>query len=64
MYIELETAGQPLLSEAQYHHSGPVAALGDEASDLTHEQMAVNTGPAPASSGSQESKRIMRPGRR
>jgi len=43
MYIELETAGTPLLSQAQYHHCGSVPALGDEASDLAHQQLAVNT---------------------
>lgn len=46
MYIESETAGQPLLSQAQYHHGGSAPAQGDEASDLAHQQLAVNTAAA------------------
>lgn len=43
MYTELETPGQPLKSQAQYHAAGPVPARGDDASDLAHQQLAVNT---------------------
>lgn len=45
-YLESETAGQPLVSQAQYHHAGSTPALGDEASDLAHQQLAVNTAAA------------------
>ena len=43
MYTEYETAGQPLRSQAQYHNAGAVPARGDDASDLAHQQLAVNT---------------------
>lgn len=43
MYTEYETPGQPLRPQAQYHNAGPVAARGDDASDLAHQQLAVNT---------------------
>ncbi len=43
MYTEYETAGAPLRSEAEYHNTGPVPARGDDASDLAHQQLAVNT---------------------
>ncbi|HTD22514.1 MAG TPA: hypothetical protein VK738_07660 [Terriglobales bacterium] len=42
MYIESEN-GQPLRSQAEYHNAGPVPAHGDDASDLAHQQFAVNT---------------------
>lgn len=43
MYTEYENPGQPLRSQAQYHNIGPVPARGDNASDLAHQQLAVNT---------------------
>lgn len=43
MYTEYETPGQPLRSQAQYHNAGAVSAHGDDASDLAHQQLAVNT---------------------
>jgi len=43
MYTEVETPGQPLWSQAQYHNAGAVPARGDDASALAHQQMAVNT---------------------
>jgi hypothetical protein len=42
MYAESEN-GQPLRSEAEYHNVGPVPARGDDASNLAHQQLAVNT---------------------
>ena len=43
MYTELESPGQPLRSQAEYHNGGPAPARGDETSNLTHQQLAVNT---------------------
>lgn len=43
MYREDETPGQPMRSQAQYHNAGAVPARGDDASDLAHQQLAVNT---------------------
>jgi len=43
MYTESENPGQPLRSQAEYHNLGPVPARGDDASDLAHQQLAVNT---------------------
>lgn len=43
MYTEYENPGQPLRSQAAYHNAGPVPARGDDASDLAHQQLAVNT---------------------
>jgi len=43
MYTEVENPGQPLRSQAQYHNAGSVPARGDDASDLAHQQLAVNT---------------------
>jgi hypothetical protein len=43
MYIEYENPGQPFRSEAEYHNAGAVPAHGDDASDLAHQQLAVNT---------------------
>jgi hypothetical protein len=43
MYTEYETPGAPLKSQAEYHAAGPVPAHGDDASDLAHQQLAVNT---------------------
>src|SRR5512146_3189625 len=43
MYTEYETPGQPLRSQAEYHNAGAVPAHGDDASDLAHQQLAVNT---------------------
>ena len=45
MYAEPEN-GEPLHSEAQYHNAGPVPARGDDASNLAHQQLAVNTAAA------------------
>lgn len=42
-YIEYENPGQPLRPQAQYHNAGAAPARGDEASDLAHQQLAVNT---------------------
>ena len=42
MYSELEN-GQPQRSQANYHNVGPVPARGDDASDLAHQQLAVDT---------------------
>ncbi|OLC97463.1 MAG: hypothetical protein AUH86_07540 [Acidobacteria bacterium 13_1_40CM_4_58_4] len=46
MYTEYENPGQPLRSQAEYHNAGPVPARGDDASDLAHQQLAVNTATA------------------
>jgi hypothetical protein len=47
IYRELETPGQPLLSQAQYHNAGPIPARpGDESSIFRHQQLAVNTATA------------------
>ena len=46
MYREYETAGQPLVSQAPYHNAGAVPAHADDASDLAHQQLAVNTAAA------------------
>ncbi|HJS97706.1 MAG TPA: hypothetical protein VJ756_01350 [Terriglobales bacterium] len=43
MYTEYENPGQLLRSQAQYHDAGAVPARGDNASDLAHQQLAVNT---------------------
>lgn len=43
MYREYESPGQPLASQAPYHNAGAVPARGDDASDLAHQQLAVNT---------------------
>jgi hypothetical protein len=43
MYTEYEAPGQPSRSQAEYHASSPAAARGDAASDLAHQQLAVNT---------------------
>jgi hypothetical protein len=44
IYREVETPGQPLLSQAQYHDAGPVPARpGDEAANFKHQQLAVNS---------------------
>jgi hypothetical protein len=43
MYTEYENPGQPVRSQAQYHNAGAVPARGDDASDLAHQQLAVNT---------------------
>ncbi len=49
-YKEFENAGQPLLSQAQYHNAGPIPAHdNDPASALAHQQLAFNT--AVAASG-------------
>jgi hypothetical protein len=42
-YTEYETPGQPSRSQAEYHASSPVPALGDDVSDLAHQQLAFNT---------------------
>src|SRR6266849_94290 len=46
MYTEYENPGQPLRLQAEYHNAGPVPARGDDASDLAHQQLAVNTATA------------------
>jgi len=43
MYTEYENPGQPLKLQAEYHAAGPAPAHGDDASDLAHQQLAVNT---------------------
>lgn len=44
IYKEYESPGQPLVSEAHYHASGPVPAQEqDPASVLAHQQLAFNT---------------------
>lgn len=44
VYKEYESAGQPVLSQAHYHTSGPAPALEqDAASVLAHQQLAFNT---------------------
>jgi hypothetical protein len=43
IYREYENPGQPLAPQAEYHNAGPVPAQGDPASDLAHQQLAVNT---------------------
>jgi len=44
LYRELESPGQPLLSQAKYHNAGNVPAReGDDASILAHQQYAYNT---------------------
>lgn len=42
-YREYESPGQPLAAQAPYHDAGAVPARGDDASDLAHQQLAVNT---------------------
>jgi hypothetical protein len=42
-YTEYENPGQPLRSQAEYHNAGAVPAKGDDASNLAHQQLAVNT---------------------
>src|SRR5262249_5043179 len=47
IYREVETAGQPLLSQAQYHNAGHFPAReNDPASALAHQQLAFNTAAA------------------
>ena len=48
MYAESEN-GLPLRSQAEFHNVGPVPARGDEASNLAHQQLAVNTAMAASS---------------
>lgn len=43
MYVESENPGPPLRSQAEHHDAGAVPAKGDDASDLAHQQLAVNT---------------------
>jgi len=43
MYTEYENPGQPFRPQAEYHNAGSVPARGDDASDLAHQQLAVNT---------------------
>ena len=43
LYMESENPGQPLRSQAEYHNAGVAPARGDDASDLSHQQLAVNT---------------------
>ena len=43
MYDRVRNTGAPLRSQAQYHNAGAVPARGDDASDLAHQQLAVNT---------------------
>lgn len=43
MYAESENPGPPLRSQAEYHNTGPVPARGDDASNLAHQHLAVNT---------------------
>jgi hypothetical protein len=42
MYVEAEN-NQPLRSQAEYHNAGAVPAHGDDASNLAHQQFAVDT---------------------
>jgi len=42
LYAEPEN-GLPVRSQAEYHNTGLVPARGDDASDLAHQQFAVNT---------------------
>jgi hypothetical protein len=42
-YMEPENPGPLLRRQAEYHGAGPVPARGDDASDLAHQQLAVNT---------------------
>jgi hypothetical protein len=41
-YVETEN-GQPLRPQAEYHNAGAVPARGDDASNLAHQQFAVDT---------------------
>src|SRR5262249_26964610 len=43
MYAEKENPGPTYRSEAEYHNTGSAPAQGDIASDLAHQQVAVNT---------------------
>jgi hypothetical protein len=43
MYPEAENPGPEIRSQAEYHNAGTVPARGDDASDLAHQQLAVNT---------------------
>ena len=45
MYVESEN-GMALRSEAEYHNAGEVPARGDDASNLAHQQLAVDTAAA------------------
>lgn len=50
LYRELESPGQPLVSQAKYHAAGNVPAReGDDASILAHQQYAYNTAVAASS---------------
>ncbi len=42
-YAEAENPGPLMRSQAEYHNAGPVPARGDDASNLDHQQLAVNT---------------------
>jgi hypothetical protein len=46
LYTEIESPGQPTRSQAEYHNLGAVPARGDDASNLAHQQLAVNTAAA------------------
>ena len=43
MYPEAENPGPLIRSQAENHNAGPVPARGDDASNLAHQQLAVNT---------------------
>jgi len=43
VYPEAENPGTLIRSQAEYHNAGPVPAHGDDASNLAHQQLAVNT---------------------
>ena len=46
VYPESENPGPSLRPQAEYHSAGPVPALGDEGSDLAHQQFAVDSAAA------------------
>jgi hypothetical protein len=46
VYPEAENPGPLMRPQAEYHNAGPVPARGDDASDLAHQQLAVDTAAA------------------
>jgi hypothetical protein len=46
VYPEAEDPGPLMRPQAEYHNAGPAPARGDDASDLAHQQLAVDTAAA------------------
>src|SRR5258708_16851807 len=43
VYAAAENPGPLMRPQAEYHNAGPAPARGDDASDLAHQQLAVDT---------------------